>query len=1048
MRRVFLIVATFAVLMAGFLIYLGFQPRFADTAKTSLDGSPIGPGRMAADGSLMGPGTGAWVKQYNRQGRLEYQFRSDVYDPRSDGMVYVTRPVIQFFMGDGQILNVEGEDGIVSKPPGADRDSLAGAPVDAPRYGNLRHVTVKIFPSAAALAGGEQNMTITMTNGEFDNDTFRLFTQEYTQADGHVVHKDEVPITVRSKDYAFDGSGLVMYWNDLDKRLKSLDIAHGRQLTIYNASAFSMGPQATPPPAGSSSQPSAPSPPPMSSGPVALAAAAPPPPGEPSPPATAPTSLPQTPAQSRQRYLATFTDDVRVVQNGKELVHANWMGVDFALKSQSEEPATQPAETAIASTPSSAPSWPAPPRSAVATNSPTPAIPTTAPTATGPAEQPMLVFWKGPLHIAPTDMTDAVPLEEGKSIVHLVGTPVTVHQPANQQQQATDVQCTDLFYRTADSGGTLLGSTQFPLMIKQWRQSGAPSVITGESAEFSRLNRLATIQGAGEAKLPDPNAPKSVLDAHWGQSCKVHLADSAAGQMEIEAADLSGNVVVNHPRFDLASRQLTLRFDPSAAQAGSEKQQQLRQVVAQGDASCTVHDPNQAPRHIVGQRLEVRTDRDEDGQLFAKTVLADDGVKADQDQQELRADHLRIALLPKPQTANDNGDMSTDAQLQQLIATGDVHVSGKDSASAQGDYLQLDKVEGHSRITIRGSPAQVANRDSTLVGPEIHVWPDQKISSVIGPGTLDTSQQPADPAAKPRPMHVTWEQTATLDGKTNQVLIVGDVVASSQPPGGPTDLAQGGRLLLHLADAPKATQASDQSPASRPDDIGGADFSFMRNKQVQSFSFLEKAQMDSTLADDKGNKLRELNLRGERIDYDNTNQKLSVPGAGIMLTYDHQVAATQPSSFGGQGTTRFDWQTRFIFDQSGRTATIEGNVVIIHRDEGANARQVRLDAPLVRAQFEPQGTTRPAQAQEEASMQLRQMTASGGVTVNTGDKTITAGDVQYDAAHDQLICRAGEQGTVHLIDQLHPAGFNADEIWLNVKANTIEKIVNLSGRAR
>ena len=66
----------------------------------------------------------------------------------------------------------------------------------------------------------------------------------------------------------------------------------------------------------------------------------------------------------------------------------------------------------------------------------------------------MLVFWKGPLHVVPTDTASAAPLEEGKSIVHLIGTPVMVHEPANGQQEATDVQCTDLFYRTADSGGT------------------------------------------------------------------------------------------------------------------------------------------------------------------------------------------------------------------------------------------------------------------------------------------------------------------------------------------------------------------------------------------------------------------------------------------------------------------------------------------------------------------------------------------------------------------------------------------------------------------
>jgi len=1064
MRTILLIVGTFILLMAGFLIYLGFQPRFSENAKIALEGSTLAPGRTAEDGSMMGPGTGAWVKQYNRQGRLEYQFRSDVYDPRSDGMVYVTRPVIQFFMGGGQILQIEGEDGLISKPPGADRDSLAGAPVDAPRYGNLRHVTAKIFASAADLARGAQNLTMTMTNGQFDNDTFRLFTQEYTEANGHVVHKDEVPVTVRSKDYQFDGSGLVMFWNDLNKQLKSLDIAHGKQLTIYNASAFSVtteAPTTQPVPAAPTAAPTevAAASPILAASPIQPAAPGMAPAVPPQPLAI---PVPQTQPESRERYFATFNENVRIFQNGKQLVGANLMSVDFAVKGQNEEATTQPGEAVIA--PSAAPpSAPPAPVAATANPSPTPLAtpPGNPPATTQPQRQPpMIVYWDGPLHVVPTDIATAPPLEDGKSIVHLVGTPVMVHQPGNSQQQATDVQCTDLFYRTADAGGTLSGSDDFPLVITQRRESGAPSVITGQAAEFSRLDRLATIQGAGRAQLPDPNDPKSVLDARWQQSCKVHLADSAQGQMQIESADLAGDVRVNHPRFDLDSRELTLHFDTSAPGThGAEKsanvqQQQLRQVVAQGDARCTVHDPDHPPRHIVGQRLEVLTDRDEHGQLYAKTVLADDGVEAEQDQQKLLADHLRIALLPKPQTnssAASDVDMASDAELQQLIAKGNVRVSGKDKSSAQGDYLQLDKVEGHSRVTIRGSPATVANKDSTLVGPEIRVWPDQKISSVVGPGILDTSQQPADPNANPRPLHVTWANSAALDGNSNDVLITGAVAAVSSPPDAPVDRAQGGRLLLHLSDAP-TTQPGERSATSRPeDDIGGSDFNFMRNKQVQSFSFLDKARMDSTLTDDHGTKLSELNIQGERIDFDNTAQKLTVPGVGIMLAFKHQAesaAATQPSSFGGEGITRFDWQTKFVFDQSARTATIEGGVVIQHVDEGKDRRQVRLDAPLVQATFESPGATRPAQDNEEAAMQLRQMTASGGVTVKTVDKTITAGNVEYDAHRDLLICRAGEQGTVHLIDELHPAGLDADEVWLNVKANTIEKIVNLSARGR
>ncbi len=82
-------------------------------------------------------------------------------------------------------------------------------------------------------------MTMTMTNAQFDNDTYTLFTQEYAEPDGRIVHADEVPVTVRAKDFSFNGSGLLMYWNDVDKQLKSLEIAHGTDLTVYNAGAFS-----------------------------------------------------------------------------------------------------------------------------------------------------------------------------------------------------------------------------------------------------------------------------------------------------------------------------------------------------------------------------------------------------------------------------------------------------------------------------------------------------------------------------------------------------------------------------------------------------------------------------------------------------------------------------------------------------------------------------------------------------------------------------------------------------------------------------------------
>ena len=90
-------------------------------------------------------------------------------------------------------------------------------------------------------------MTLEMTDVEwpmpkFDDDTYRLFTVEYTDDSGKVVRADDVPVTVDAPAYSFRGSGLVMYWNDLDKQLKSLEIAHGKDLTLSADSGFTVEP--------------------------------------------------------------------------------------------------------------------------------------------------------------------------------------------------------------------------------------------------------------------------------------------------------------------------------------------------------------------------------------------------------------------------------------------------------------------------------------------------------------------------------------------------------------------------------------------------------------------------------------------------------------------------------------------------------------------------------------------------------------------------------------------------------------------------------------
>ena len=78
-----------------------------------------------------------------------------------------------------------------------------------------------------------------MPNAVFDNDTFRISTEAYTDESGKRIEADQVPVVVRGRDYDFSGRGLVIRWNQLDRKLQLLEVAHGESLTVKNLDALS-----------------------------------------------------------------------------------------------------------------------------------------------------------------------------------------------------------------------------------------------------------------------------------------------------------------------------------------------------------------------------------------------------------------------------------------------------------------------------------------------------------------------------------------------------------------------------------------------------------------------------------------------------------------------------------------------------------------------------------------------------------------------------------------------------------------------------------------
>jgi len=1012
MRKLVLIFGTLVVLVGAFTVYFLMQSKLGPTGSASPAVDQFADS-SAGNSQMFKPGSEAWSKQFDKQGNLNYQFKCEYYDPQPDGTVKVTAPVIQIFLSGGQMMQISGKDGVVQFSQGVDKGMMSNSPAEPPRYGTLRDVVVKLFNSLDAQSNDDAQMTMTMTNAQFDNDTYRLFTQEYVDETGRVWREDEIPVTVSAKDYAFTGSGMVLYWNDIDKRLKSLQIDHGKDLTLMDAGDLSPKTAVVAAPAGAASDTA--------------------PAGGASPQTNAPMA--GAPAETRQRYTATFYENVRVFQGKEEIVKAARMDVDFAAKADDGSTSASPPVATPAVIAASQPS--------VAST------PATKPAAA----QPIHIYWNGPMRMIPTNPAAAGPLDEGKAIVRLTGSPVIVHQIAPGSQQMVDAIASHIEYHTADSSARLRGN----VILKQTRPDGIASTVAGQEVNFSRSNHLATFTGPGKTEMPDPNDPKSVLVAAWANGCDVHFYDLPGDQMEIRDADLEGDVSVDHPRFNLsAQKDVKLTFDEPAA-GGQQKQSSppLRQIVAEGDANCVVHDAKGGDRKISGEKLTLTRDSGPDGKLYARQIVCEGAAHAEQADESISAGSLTFDLLPTTRKSEDADELGNDVALDKLVATEDVVVNGKDGSGARADELRVKMVDDQPHVHLWGSidhPAVVKNKTSTITGSVIQLDPHNQFASINGPGSFDGIQQPTDPKDQPRPVNLKWKEGASLDGKANQATVSGGVTGGSDD-GNVHQSFQCDRVVATLMDV-----ASKEVPTTRKSDamISG-DANFMRNKQIENLSLQgaagEKSKVESFTHDASGNLLNQRDLLAQTIDIGVQSKSLSVDGPGDILSRDAAPASTQPAgtpnAMGGAGQTAIDWKKRFVYDDASHQAEIKGEITIVHQETGPKGQSVRIDhAETVHAIFNAEPTTKPAKGSEPAEPKLKQMVARGPMVIRSGDKTIYCGELDFDPATQTLDCRKGQLAKVTIVDNNNLNGITYDEASLDLKTNELIRMTNATGQGQ
>jgi lipopolysaccharide export system protein LptA len=1083
-RSILLFLGAVIVLSIAFGVYIYFQPSVSDTRTTSkVNGNPASrPSESNVEDGSFHAGQGAWMQEFDENtGNIKSEFRASKYDRQTDDTVKVTDPEAHFFLGDGKVgtrrkVVVVGKTGDVVMASNKNKPKLTGGNAQMPSHGLLHDVIIYMYPNENS---DEIEMTATMNNAAFDNDTFRIYTEPYIDSDGKKVAGEWVPVVVRGKDYDYDGFGLIMHMDELDKQIRRLEIVHGKQLTIKNASALP----------GVLGQPEANS---ANAGPLPWMLAA-------TDNSAAgpllgskfrdrnkrrPPKVVATTQVSTGAYRTTFYDDVHVVQGPDGTIEAERMEVDFLMKQSGDKSATQKSpttKTVSRSTPAPVTNPAQPPTaggvSKVEASKNKPGTVATKPTSKKSAE-PVVVTWTGKMVMVPVDED----LDNDESIVRFYGQPVVV------KQKTSVVHCADLAYNSLDE------------VVLMHEGNGAPVTLTDAHGKtvttpllrYSTPDHLATLTGKSSVVSPvsDATGKKTgEMTARWTNDCDMEFAAASgagAGQdMVIQRVSMHGDVDVQHPKLSMKAQSLDLGFDPSAPKPKKSTTKSakpasgpmddlggnaaLRTVDAAGNVDCIIREA-QGNRSIDCQKLHLITDQTADGSIAAKSIDAAGDVHAIDNDRDLRAQSMQIWLTDKKPATKESvpSEKSNDRELEKLIARKDVVVTRKDGSVVTGDELFVEMQNGQPHVLVTSDKqASVSNPTSKLMGNWIELWRGDQRGIVKGPGRMiGTMKQTA--TSPGRPMDVTWTDGVLLDGTHDRIYVNGGVNILSTDSNGANNTAQSAKMVLFLGKMPEKPTTQPAAATSKPTtkrSKKSADdqVDFLAGKDVTQVQLLEKVKVDSILGDDKGNLVRQVSIRSEELDYDRLTDTTTIPQAGRLLFVDLKPT-TRPATAnaaGGEtqtmasskGNTAMRWSKSLVYDEKNHLSTMTGDVVVKHLGlkngddydlsadkivtELADSRQPRASGPVP--------TTKNS---DDIGTQVRKVTAEGNVAFAAKGKTIDAATVEYDPSKEILTAAGADRALAEVFTAAGEPQGRFAFLRYDVRNGKIDELKDFRGTAR
>jgi hypothetical protein len=1066
LRSAILVIATLVLLVGAFFVYRTAQTPVGMTAERPRAIEVAAAPTTQQNRMSIGPGENVWVVQHDSDtGRMANRFRGARYDWNPDGSMKVERPQAEFFLDEGRILRVSGERGNVVVEQGAGGQQGASAQAkkasplkrqaEAPSRGDLQDVTIGLYESETS---ARPTLTVSMPNATFDTQTNRIFT-EATEIDGKRVERDQVPVTVRGADYDFDGRGLTIRWDQVQRKLQLLEVAHGERLTIKNPQHAMR--QGTP----NALQPA------TAQAPAGAIAAAP---QTPAPPAKASSPAVPHAVKRPQVYRASFYDRVRVVQGKADLVNAAEMQIDFAADEQNAptkgggaQP-TQPAAPAVAAN-----TAPAPATAAVAGTA------GQKPADTSGVElsnEPIVIYWAGKLTVSPAEGTTEMTADERGQVVRMLGQPVVV------RQKDTEIRGAALVYGTAEERLIGRGGPGAPMVMK----NADGGVVETDAIEYLRRRGTARLTGRGQVTRPfkaEGGRPAGEMRTSWTKSCELLFGGADAESMAIQTANLEGDVHVQHPQLKVDSQKLQLAFAPEPTAAGKRRPSTapggtdvtLKEVHAQGAVKAEVKDQAGKSQALECQQMDLTAGRTADGQFFAERLVAEGNVRAYDADQDLRAGRLVADMAPldpaaakqAPAANAGAGGEMTGIQLKRMVAERGVRLKGRDATSAEADMLEV-AMDGQQPKLVRltGQPARVIKAQNTTVGGVIELNPQTQEYEIKGPGAMHLVREDGNTSP---PVEVTWQGGVQARLQQNVIDVARDVVVKSAGADQTLSTATSQNLRVVLVEKQMSAEAA-AAAAQRKNDRGllndNTQVDIMKQKEPHLLKLSGDTLLQAVCGDDAGALVMQFDLRADAVDYNIPAQKMLVPVPGQIFFYDDRKVdpkavakpagdKADPMAGDKRGTTAMKWDGELVYDQLGGRIALNRGIYMRHEPKDAGQAPMEMWADRVTVDLLKSGekiaTTKaanPAAAMPTDQINVRRLLAEENVRFAGRNLQFTASSAEYNPETGVFVARGTDRVPALLLDEQGASKGTFTEIRWNMRTQQIDGMTGFKANVR